>query len=463
MNPQMQQYRQYAQAQTRSPATARRPGECDSSTWNFQSPFTAPANAPSLHGATQQTSLPTMARRQGPLLAPVAPQNILRSFQPRMYQGAQVSQQQPVYRQPQMDPRQAHFQRLWQAMTPEQKAQYLQARAALQRDQELHRNNYLPAIGGMQPNASQAAAQHQRQIYEQQMHQRNTALEYQLAQRRARKPTDRNMPDGIEDMIVGDAVQQYKDLREVEKKLDYAMMRKRLDIQDTVTRNSKRQKTMRIWISNTVENQPWQRPALDENSFDFNSGADATYKVKIEGKILDDPEDDLFRSDGEEDLDMEDADSKKEKKRPQNKHKFSHYFKAISVDFDKIRNSGNINPNIDPSMQIDWKKPAPPQGSAEIPESAKFDCLEFTRKGDENLNITFNLVRDEQLERYRLSQALAGTLDMEEADRAEVVMGIWEYVKAMGLQEDEERRLVRCDERLKAVGSPFTLVRLEGC
>ncbi len=268
------------------------------------------------------------------------------------------------------------------------------------------------------------------------------------------------MPEGIEDLIIGDGVQQYKDLREVEKKLDYAMMRKRLDIQDTVNRNVKRQKTMRVWISNTVENQPWQRPVLDENSFDFDSGADATYKVKIEGRLLDEPEDDVLNSDDEEEgRELADAaDPQPEKKREQGKHKFSHYFKSISVEFDKIRNTVGVNPNIDPSMQIEWKK---------APQSTEFDCLEFTRRGDETLNITFNLVRDEQLERYRLSQALAGTLDMEEADRAEVVMGIWEYVKAMGLQEDEERRLVRCDERLKAVSTPTsatnTTVLLTGC
>jgi SWI/SNF-related matrix-associated actin-dependent regulator of chromatin subfamily D len=350
---------------------------------------------------------------------------------------------QTLYQTP-ADPRQAQLQRLLNSMTTEQRTLYLKSRATQETDAELQRATYLPATGAMQPNANQAAAQHQRQIYEQQMAQRSAALEHQLAQRRARKPTDRNMPEGIEDLVIGDGVQQYKDLRDVEKKLDYAMMRKRLDIQDTVNRNVKRQKTMRIWISNTVENQPWQRPALDENSFDFNSGADSTYKVKLEGKILDEPEEDILVSDDEDqDQDMDVAEeSKNNKKRPQNRHKFSHYFKALSVEFDKTRSSVNPNPNIDPSMQIEWKKNS---------QSAEFDCLEFTRKGDENLNITINLVRDEQVERYRLSQALAGTLDMEEADRAEVVMGIWEYVKAMGLQEDEERRLVRCDERLKGV------------
>ena len=286
----------------------------------------------------------------------------------------------------------------------------------------------------MQANPNAAAQQHQRQIYEQQMQQRNAAREHQMAQLRAKKPTDRNMPEGIEDLIVGDGVQQYKELREVEKKLDYAMMRKRLDIQDTVNRYVKRQKTMRIWISNLCENQAWQRPPLDGDSFDFDSGADATYRVKIEGKVLDEPDDDIVESGDEEETETKET-------KPKTQKKFSHYFKSISVEYDKTKANG-ANPNIDPSMQIEWKK---------TPTSAEIDCLEFTRKCDENLNIQFNLVRDEQLERYRLSQALAGTLDMEEADRAEVVMGIWEYVKAMGLQEDEERRHVRCDERLRQV------------
>jgi SWI/SNF-related matrix-associated actin-dependent regulator of chromatin subfamily D len=291
---------------------------------------------------------------------------------------------------------------------------------------------------GPPQHPSVAAQQHQQQLQQQNYAQRNGLLEHQLAQRRAKKPTDRNMPDGIEDVVIGDGVQQYKELREMEKKLDYAIMRKRLDIQDTVNRNVKRQKTMRIWISNTVDSQPWQRPALDADSFDFESGADATYRVTIQGKIIDDQDLNDPES-GAEDDEEEPAPAKQSRPKPQPK-KFSHYFKAVSVDFDRARNMGN--PNIDPSMQIEWKK---------TPQTGEFDSFEFNRKGDENMNVTINMTRDEPVERFRLSKALSDVLDIEEADRAEVVMGIWEYVKAMGLQEDEERRHVRCDEKLRAV------------
>jgi SWI/SNF-related matrix-associated actin-dependent regulator of chromatin subfamily D len=59
------------------------------------------------------------------------------------------------------------------------------------------------------------------------------------ARTRSRKPTDKNIPDGVEDCVIGDGVQRYRDLRELERRLDSTMVRKRLDIQDSVNRNVK--------------------------------------------------------------------------------------------------------------------------------------------------------------------------------------------------------------------------------
>lgn len=56
---------------------------------------------------------------------------------------------------------------------------------------------------------------------------------------RSLKPTDKNIPEGVEECIIGDGVQRYRDLRELERKLDSTMMRKRLDVQDAVNRNVK--------------------------------------------------------------------------------------------------------------------------------------------------------------------------------------------------------------------------------
>lgn len=285
------------------------------------------------------------------------------------------------------------------------------------------------------------------------------------ARRRAHKPTEKNIPEGVDELVLGDGVQQYKRLREVERKLDAVMMRKRLDIQDSAQHGVKRFKTLQIWISNTVENQPWQARTLETDMFDFNTGVEATYKVKIEGRLLD--EDDLddatdYGSDDEDDGDS--ADQKnfedstyqddgplQQTAKPATMHtrtRLSHFFKAISVDFDRGKNL-----QADTSTQIEWKKPLA-QPNVPLRPEADFDCLEFERKGDENINCTINFYRDELPDRFRLSKELGELLDTEEEDRLQIIFGIWEYVKAMNLQQDEEKRLIQCDDRLRAV-SPW--------
>ena len=257
------------------------------------------------------------------------------------------------------------------------------------------------------------------------------------------------MPDGVEDFIIGEGVAQYRALRETERRLDAAMLKKRLDVQDSMARDAgPRAGKMRIWISNTVESQQWQdssRPAIGEDgNFDFETGEDARWKLKIEGKVLDEDEPPEVGNDGDEDGDTEMGDEDdRPKKKPRLElptKRMSHYFKSIKLEFDK---SKNLN-SADPMADILWEKEK---------QGGDFDSLEIDRKGDENLNITISFIKAEPagVERFRLSQALAQTLDMEEATRPEAVMAIWEYIKAMGLQEDEEKRTVRCDDRLRQV------------
>lgn len=73
----------------------------------------------------------------------------------------------------------------------------------------------------------------------QQHHQQQQANH--LAKLRSRKPTDKNLPDGVEEVLsagseVGTA---YKNLRDLERRLDATMTRKRLDIVDSLSRNAK--------------------------------------------------------------------------------------------------------------------------------------------------------------------------------------------------------------------------------
>lgn len=69
--------------------------------------------------------------------------------------------------------------------------------------------------------------------------QQEAAMAFEMAKRRSRKPTDKNLPDGIDDCIVGDVSKNYRELRDFERRLDATMTRKRLDIVDAVNRSAK--------------------------------------------------------------------------------------------------------------------------------------------------------------------------------------------------------------------------------
>jgi SWI/SNF-related matrix-associated actin-dependent regulator of chromatin subfamily D len=280
----------------------------------------------------------------------------------------------------------------------------------------------------------------------------------EAAIRRSRKPTDKNIPDDIEDLVIGDGVQEYKKLRELEKRLDSSMVRKRLDIQDSLSRTVKRYRTLRIWISNTVEGQPWQKGEQNEEpQADPANPGSGRYKVRIEGKLLDDYTDPTVPADDSDDEEEKDADAmqeddqnaggSKQSKQQRSRQRLSHFFKSITVDFDKTPNLKKVE-DVSP---IIWEKPQVPPNATAVPENAEFDSIQFSRGAQENVNITVSLIRDEAPERFRLNKDLAEILDVQEESRSGVILGVWDYIRAMGLQEDHEKRQVRCDHRLRKV------------
>jgi len=314
-----------------------------------------------------------------------------------------------------------------------------------------------------------AGPSHAQIIAQQQAEQQAQVKRLEDAKNRSRKPVNKNLPDGLEDVVIGDGITHYKNMRDVERRLDAVMMRKRLDIQDSLQRGPKQYGTMRIWITNTVENQPWQAGAMDPHAFDFGSNVEASFRVKIEGRLLDsqpgEPEREVeddekeVRDDaptGQEDTESGERAAKRTKLSttiPSSRKRLSHFFRSISIDFDRPQ---AFQP--DGYTQIRWTRPEyshPVQSDAQ--READFDCLEFQRKADENINVVINLMRDEQPEKYRLSQPLAELLDMQEADRQTVLMGLWEYVKFAGLQMDEEQRRIQCDSKLREVCYSMTV------
>ena len=192
---------------------------------------------------------------------------------------------------------------------------------------------------------------------------------------------------------------------------------------------------------------------MNIDSFDFSANVEPTYRVRIEGRLLDDafePEnsqgtattaatngDGGVSPDGPTDAPLGSSNAAP---------RLSHFFKAITVDFPSTARR--------PDQGVEWKKPDRNQPSQNQPTAAEFDEFCFKRNGDENVNLTINLVRHEEPERFSLSPELAAVVDTHEASRQEAMMAVWEYIRFYGLQEDEEKRNFRCDDLLKKVGSP---------
>jgi SWI/SNF-related matrix-associated actin-dependent regulator of chromatin subfamily D len=259
--------------------------------------------------------------------------------------------------------------------------------------------------------------------------------------RLAMAPTDKNIPEGVEDICIGDGVARYRELREVERTLDSTMMRKKLEVNDSLFHSrARRYGTMRIWISNTAENQPWQTTGMDPDAFDFDSGTAPTFRVLVQGRLLDDDNDSGFEDDDEQEKDadaMDEDEAEAKKATPPEKPKvFSHFFTSMTVDFDPAK---GLQP-------VEWKRPENANA-----KDARFTEFVFQRKGDENMNITLNLQRREFPERYRLSKGLSELLDTDEDDRGGIMMGIWEYARSQHLQQDEDERKFACDAKLKAL------------
>ena len=229
-----------------------------------------------------------------------------------------------------------------------------------------------------------------------------------------------------------------------------------------------RYKTLRVWISNTVENQLWQTGGgVNVDSFDFSTNSEASYRVKIEGRLIDD--DDEEEEDGDEAQSAEDENKKggdamdtdgtSATPGKKGRHHLTEFFRAITIEYNTKK---SVLPENAP-RPIEWKRPEvrpPPTvpgqpimapAATQVPE---YDELTFKRPGDDNINVTINMFRYEDPERFELDEILADIVDMKEATRAEAVMGLFEYIRLQGLQEDEEKRNFRCDDLLKKVCRP---------
>ena len=227
------------------------------------------------------------------------------------------------------------------------------------------------------------------------------------ARRKKQKLPEKNLPDRVAALLPESAL--YTQLLEFEARVDAALARKKIDIQEAMKNPPCVQKTLRVYIFNTFANQTG------------TSNSDPpSWSLKIVGRIV------------EEGVDSDPVGGIP--KLNLNFPKFSAFFRRVTVTLD---------PNLYPeNSTIVWENSR---------ASAHQEGFEIKRKGDKEFTAGIRLEMNHNPEKFKLSPPLQEVLGIEVETRARVIAGIWHYVKARKLQNPGDPSFFSCDPPLRKV------------
>ncbi|KAF8809814.1 SWI/SNF complex 60 kDa subunit [Phlegmacium glaucopus] len=235
-----------------------------------------------------------------------------------------------------------------------------------------------------------------------------------------RKLLDKSIPNVIlQDPEFAQDSQMYQDLLEMERKLDWTMMRKRVEVQDALGRTPSTTRTLRIFLSHTVSGQPWQNAGEIQPAVNFETGEGIpAWAFKIEGRLLEVPNQ-----------------RHRDKNPPR---KFSKMIKRMVVELDRdpaLYSDGNI---------VEWPR-APGHHNPAL------DGFTVRRTGDLPTKIRIIMYLEHFPEQYKVLPELGNVLGIKEDSRLGVVQTLWNYIKLQGLQDKVDRRLIRADDKLRPI------------
>ncbi|TFK37555.1 hypothetical protein BDQ12DRAFT_666840 [Crucibulum laeve] len=233
-----------------------------------------------------------------------------------------------------------------------------------------------------------------------------------------RKLTEKSLPNALlQHPDFAENSRMYQDLLEMERKLDWNMMRKRAEVQDALAKNPMTTRTLRIFLSHTVSGQLWQTGGETQPNFETGEGIPA-WSFKIEGRLLELPNQ-----------------RHRDKTAPR---KFSTFIKRMIVELDRDPAAfpeGNI---------VEWPR-------ATGNHNPVLDGFTIRRTGDAPTKVRVLMYLEHFPEQYKVVAELANVLGIKEDSRLGVVQTLWNYIKLQGLQDKVDRRLIRADEKLKPI------------
>ncbi|KDQ52354.1 hypothetical protein JAAARDRAFT_162811 [Jaapia argillacea MUCL 33604] len=213
----------------------------------------------------------------------------------------------------------------------------------------------------------------------------------------------------------------YQDLLDMERKLDWTLTRKKVEVQDALGRGVATTRTLRLFLSHTVSGQPWQsdsNPLGDgTEGVNFETGAGIpAWQLKIEGRLLELPN---VRAKDKVPL-----------------KKFSTFIKSMVVELDR-------DPSLYPDGNIiEWHR---------APGNAPQDGFTIRRTGDTPTKVRVLMYLEHQPEQYKVKAELANVLGLKEESRTGVIQALWNYIKINGLQDKVDRKVVKADAYLRPI------------
>ncbi|KAL5713796.1 hypothetical protein ACHQM5_015841 [Ranunculus cassubicifolius] len=231
------------------------------------------------------------------------------------------------------------------------------------------------------------------------------------ARRKKRKLPEKHLPDKVAALLPESAL--YTQLLEFEARVDAALARKKIDIQESLKNPPCIQRTLRVYVFNTFSNQTHSIP-------ERQNAEPPSWSLKIIGRILED---------GVE------PDSGEMVQRPSTNYpKFSSFFKRITVALDPTLYPDNPN--------IVWES-----ARSAVPHEG----FEIKRKGEKEFKVGIRLEMNYVPEKFKLSPSLTEVLAIDVDTRARVIAAIWQYVKAKKLQDPNDPSFFKCDPPLRKV------------
>ncbi|OWA51577.1 SWI/SNF-related matrix-associated actin-dependent regulator of chromatin subfamily D member 1 [Hypsibius exemplaris] len=233
--------------------------------------------------------------------------------------------------------------------------------------------------------------------------------------KKKKKLSEKSLHPGIKQIVPES--QAYMDLLAFEKKLDYTISRKRIEIQEALRKPQKIKKKLRIFVSHT-----FMPGKLDTDGGD---GSFPMWELRVEGRLLEDLNKQTPQADA----------SRPAPEPPKSRRKFSSFFRSLVIELDR----GLYGPD---NHLVEWHRSA---------TTSETDGFQVKRIGEQNVKCVIMLMLEYTPPHYKLDMRLAKLLGTTVGTKANIFNHLWIYIKRNKLQDPEHPEWINLDNPLAII------------